>query len=346
MDSSLDLISTRSSIGLVAIFSTSLRRSPRRPIPHMLKDQGSMMRGTSLRLFSSTRGRHANGPWDSLDKALDDKSVKTSKSGPESHQSWSKYMGTEDDGDDSPWASLDAFADGAKDFAHTVPEQQPPTPTQQPEYDTDWERAAIAAADAYASRSSVHRSSTASVISSEPRLTHIDPRDNRASMVDVSSKPVTTRTAQAEARVYFPDVVLQLINGEEIAGEEGQNAKRKGSVLQTAQLAGIMGAKKTSELIPLCHGLNLSHVDVELQVRPSTDEGLIKDHLHHYILIRCTAKTTAHTGVEMEALTGASVAALTVWDMLKSVGGQQMRIEGIMVTSKEGGKSGSWTRQS
>jgi molybdenum cofactor biosynthesis protein MoaC len=145
--------------------------------------------------------------------------------------------------------------------------------------------------------------------------------------------------------VYFPDVVLQLINGEDIDGEEGYNARRKGSVLQTAQLAGIMGAKRTSELIPLCHGLNLSHVNVELQVHYS-DEGMTDNLLHHYILIKCTAKTTSQTGVEIEALTGASIAALTVWDMLKSVGGQQMRIEGILVTSKEGGKSGSWTRQS
>jgi molybdenum cofactor biosynthesis protein MoaC len=291
---------------------------------------------TSPRHYTSARG-YSTGPWDRLDQDVDERSSKILQSSGNTHQSWSKYMGTEEDGDDSPWASLDAIADGAKDLAKAVPEQQPGIPTKQADYSTDWETAAIAAAEAFASTQSDKAVRSAAEMS-EPRLTHINPRDDRASMVDVSSKDVTTRTAQAEARVYFPDVVLQLLNGEEI---EKSNARRKGSVLQTAQLAGIMGAKRTSELIPLCHGLNLSHVDVELQVHSS---GEVQE-LPHFILIRCTAKTTSQTGVEMEALTGASIAALTVWDMLKSVGGQQMRIDGLMVTSKSGGKSGSWTRR-
>src|SRR5476649_1883942 len=128
-------------------------------------------------------------------------------------------------------------------------------------------------------------------------LTHIDPK-GKARMVDVSAKPATERIAIAEGRVVMSKATLALI----ISG----NAK-KGDVLGTARVAGIMAAKRTSELIPLCHPLALSHVDVALEVGVDSVE------------IVAEAATTGQTGVEMEALTAAAVAALTVYDMAKAI---------------------------
>ncbi|UZJ55395.1 hypothetical protein CBS101457_004715 [Exobasidium rhododendri] len=353
---------------------------------------------TTLRLYTSRSGLSDDNPWASLDEAADE-GTEAEEPRPSStsndvhqHQSWSTYMGTEEDGDESPWASLDAIADGAKHLArplspssHPKPELVQATELSPKERERlKWAKEASIAAASYASTidSSIRDIGSGrpqSLPDAVPRLTHIDARDNRASMVDVSSKSVTTRSAQAEARVYIPDSVLQLLRGEQVKEVEESSVKRKGPVLQTAQLAGIMGAKRTSELIPLCHGLNLSHVDVRLEVvsggtpdvneahesivRPSADGGFTLEELDDwpgtddgrgggeaahpaYIHITCTTKTNSQTGVEMEALTGASVASLTLWDMLKSVGGKEMRIEGLMVTKKRGGKSGDWQRQS
>ena len=151
-------------------------------------------------------------------------------------------------------------------------------------------------------------------------LTHFD-ADGKAVMVDVSGKPSTTRTAVARGRVVMDAATLATIQ----AGGIG-----KGDVLGVARLAGIMGAKRTAELIPLCHPLPLSSVKVDLvPVAPDAVE------------IEATARTTGQTGVEMEALTAVTVAALTVYDMCKAID-RGMRVEGVRLVRKEGGKSGLW----
>ena len=152
-------------------------------------------------------------------------------------------------------------------------------------------------------------------------LTHIDSK-GEARMVDVSAKPATERIAIAEGRVVMTKATLELI----LSG----NAK-KGDVLGTARIAGIMAAKRTSELIPLCHPLALSKV--ELDIAPDAKlPGCI---------VRATVKVTGPTGVEMEALTAVSVACLTIYDMVKAVE-RGIRIEGIHLVEKAGGKSGHY----
>ena len=153
----------------------------------------------------------------------------------------------------------------------------------------------------------------------ELHLTHLDDQGN-AKMVDVGDKDVTSREAAARGHVSIQPETLRLIK---------EGLMKKGDVLTIAQLAGIMGAKKTSELIPLCHPLPLDRVDVDLEL--DEKEGLIN--------ITATAKTTARTGVEMEALTAVSVAALTLYDMCKSVD-RGMRIEAVRLVKKSGGRSG------
>ncbi|MEO1224493.1 MAG: cyclic pyranopterin monophosphate synthase MoaC [Pseudomonadota bacterium] len=155
-------------------------------------------------------------------------------------------------------------------------------------------------------------------------LTHFD-EGGRARMVDVSAKNETARLATAACRVIMQPETLALI-------KEGRAAK--GDVLAVARLAGIMAAKKTSDLIPLCHPLPLSSVSIDL----TTDEaGPAVD-------IVATAKVTGRTGVEMEALTAASVAALTVYDMCKSAD-REMTITDLKLLRKSGGKSGDFVRQ-
>jgi cyclic pyranopterin phosphate synthase len=151
-------------------------------------------------------------------------------------------------------------------------------------------------------------------------LSHVDER-GAARMVDVSEKAETSRTAVAEAIVRMQPATLALIQ---------QGGIAKGDVLATARLAGIMAAKKTHELIPLCHPLAITGVTVDL--KPEGDSALT---------IRATVKTTGKTGVEMEALTAASVAALTVYDMCKAVE-KGIRIEAVRLLEKHGGKSGDW----
>jgi cyclic pyranopterin phosphate synthase len=151
------------------------------------------------------------------------------------------------------------------------------------------------------------------------RLTHFD-ASGQAAMVDVSGKDVTDRSATARARILMQPATLALI----LRGEA-----KKGDVLGVARLAGIMAAKRTADLIPLCHPLPIAAVTLEL----TPDEAASA------VEIAATVRTTARTGVEMEALTAASVAALTVYDMCKAVD-RGMRIEAIRVVRKEGGKSG------
>jgi len=152
-------------------------------------------------------------------------------------------------------------------------------------------------------------------------LSHLDPAGN-AVMVDVTEKPVTARTATARARVVMQPATLRMV-------QDGE--AKKGDVLGVARLAGIMAAKRTSELIPLCHPLPLSSVSLELVAAPPDA-----------VEITATVRTSGRTGVEMEALTAAGLAALTVYDMCKAVD-RAMRIEGLRVTHKAGGRSGEWT---
>ena len=159
-------------------------------------------------------------------------------------------------------------------------------------------------------------------IDRKPGLTHLN-EEGRARMVDVGRKPATDRDATARGYVSVQPETLRLIK---------DGLMKKGDVLTIAQLAGIMGAKRTSELIPLCHPLPLNRVDVELEL----------DEAQNRINITAGASTSAKTGVEMEALTAVSVAALTVYDMCKSVD-RGIRIEGIRLVSKRGGQSGDIT---
>jgi cyclic pyranopterin phosphate synthase len=155
----------------------------------------------------------------------------------------------------------------------------------------------------------------------QDRLTHID-EAGAARMVDVSGKDVTARTARASGRVLVSPQVVELLRGEGMP---------KGDALATARIAGIMGAKRTPDLIPLCHPLSVAGVKVDLSVADDAVE------------IRATVKTTDRTGVEMEALTAVSVAALTVIDMVKAVDKGAV-ITDVRVEEKTGGKSGDWSR--
>jgi cyclic pyranopterin phosphate synthase len=153
------------------------------------------------------------------------------------------------------------------------------------------------------------------------RLTHFDAEGN-ARMVDVSDKAETERIAVAKGAVIMAPETLALIRAGNV---------KKGDVLSVAQLAGIMGAKRTPDLIPLCHPLALSSVKVELAI----------DEAQSAVMIEATCKLKGRTGVEMEALTAVSVAALTVYDMVKAVD-KTMRITDIRLTHKSGGKSGTF----
>jgi cyclic pyranopterin monophosphate synthase len=155
------------------------------------------------------------------------------------------------------------------------------------------------------------------------RLSHLD-ESGRARMVDVTDKPATARRAAAEGRIRCQAATLALV-------KEGRAPK--GSVVQTAELAGVMAAKRTADLIPLCHPLPLTGIDVTIAANdqmPGFD-------------VRAEVRTSGPTGVEMEALTAVSVACLTLFDMLKAVD-RTMEIEGIRVTAKSGGRSGDWSQ--
>jgi cyclic pyranopterin monophosphate synthase len=156
------------------------------------------------------------------------------------------------------------------------------------------------------------------------RLSHLD-ATGAANMVDVSGKKVTERAASAEGRVVMQPETLRIIR-------EGD--AKKGDVLGTARLAGIMAAKRTHELIPLCHPLLLSKIRVECEI----DDALPGVH------VTAEVKVSGQTGVEMEALTAVSVACLTVYDMVKAVD-RAMRIEGVRVLTKSGGRSGPYEAQ-
>jgi cyclic pyranopterin phosphate synthase len=158
----------------------------------------------------------------------------------------------------------------------------------------------------------------------DKRLTHVD-AGGRARMVDISDKAVTKRSATARGRVNCSVEAVERIASDAIA---------KGSVLDTARLAGIMGAKRTSDLIPLCHPLALRHIDVDLTLDQSGTPG---------VMIEATARVEGATGVEMEALTAVAVAGLTVIDMIKAID-HWASITDVTLVHKEGGRSGSLDR--
>ncbi|HEV2953975.1 MAG TPA: cyclic pyranopterin monophosphate synthase MoaC [Candidatus Dormibacteraeota bacterium] len=158
-------------------------------------------------------------------------------------------------------------------------------------------------------------------MSDHPRLTHLD-ESGAAHMVDVGEKPVTQRLARAQCLVRMSEPTRMAVRDSTLA---------KGDALATARIAGIMAAKRTSSLIPLCHPLPIESVEVEFDFQ---DEG---------IQITCSARVTARTGIEMEALTGAAVAGLTLIDMVKGIE-RGVELEYVRLIEKSGGRSGEWHR--
>lgn len=155
------------------------------------------------------------------------------------------------------------------------------------------------------------------------KLTHFNPK-GEAHMVDVGEKPVTHRVAVAEGRILMQAETLKLIL-------EGRH--KKGDVLGVARVAGIMAAKKTAELIPLCHPLSLTHIEIQLEPEERSRS----------IYCRARAETRDQTGVEMEALTAVEISLLAIYDMCKSAD-RGMTIDGVRLLEKSGGKSGHWRR--
>ncbi|KAF9163792.1 hypothetical protein DFQ26_002125 [Actinomortierella ambigua] len=220
--------------------------------------------------------------------------------------------------------------------------------------------------------SDINNSNNNNNINDEPRLTHTDPETGRASMVSVTEKAITSRTATATASIWLPALAFDLLK---------HNKHKKGDVLTVAQIAGIQAAKQTSNLIPLCHPLLLTHIAVDLVLKENNNNNNTqsrggsdmddddREHHHHHqvavkdsrkqqenddkdqkesstprdgwVLIESRVACKGNTGVEMEALTAASVAALTVFDMCKAVG-KDMVIGEIKVQEKTGGKSGHY----
>ena len=157
----------------------------------------------------------------------------------------------------------------------------------------------------------------------EDKLSHIN-EDGKASMVNINEKKITKRTAVASSKIFLNDVAYKLVK---------ENKSQKGDVLNTSRLAGIMASKKTSDLIPLCHQINLDKVSIDYEL--CNDEKCI--------IIKSTAVTSGKTGVEMEALMGATLASLTIYDMLKAVD-KKIMITDIMLDYKDGGRSGKFVR--
>lgn len=269
-------------------------------------------------------------------------------------QSWSSYMSDGKEGeldDDSPWASIDAIADGISSSA--LSSQIPVLPGSQPRFSSSPPSTSRPSSSHQSSApqelhtSEEQSSPISNAQSPTPILTHVN-NSGQAGMVDVSSKLISLRSATATCKVRIPPLAASLLQASEHQASStdlaqmqllGIKVNFKGPVLQTAKLAGIMAAKRTSELIPLCHSIALSHVDLELKLQEPT-----VSFPHYHISISCTATTSSQTGVEMEALTGVNISAVTIWDMLKSVAGKEMVIEDVKVVRKSGGKSGDWER--
>ena len=162
-------------------------------------------------------------------------------------------------------------------------------------------------------------------MSNTPPLSHLE-EDGGSRMVNVGAKPITLRTAEAEAIVRYPVEAFHKV----LAGEIP-----KGGIVEPARVAGILAAKRTAELIPMCHGLSLDWVQIIIEPLPNEEPGLS---------VRCTASLEGRTGVEMEAMMGATMAALTLYDMTKALD-KGIHIEKVRLLEKTGGKSGSWRAQ-
>ena len=174
-------------------------------------------------------------------------------------------------------------------------------------------------------------SGSSSAAAPTPQLSHVDSQ-NRPCMVDVSHKAVTTRSATARALVVLPPEVFALLQGQ--GQGEGQEQRleilgKKGPVFATAVIAGTQGVKKTPDLIPFCHPLPVEHVSIDIGVDGDRERTL---------RVACTVRTTGKTGVEMEALTGASVAALCIYDMLKAAS-HDIQVQDLRLEAKSGGKA-------
>ncbi|MDA0667547.1 MAG: cyclic pyranopterin monophosphate synthase MoaC [Planctomycetota bacterium] len=162
-------------------------------------------------------------------------------------------------------------------------------------------------------------------MSDSPPLSHLE-EDGGSRMVNVGAKPITFRTAEAEAIVRYPVEAFHKV----LAGEIP-----KGGIVEPARVAGILAAKRTAELIPMCHGLSLDWVQIIIEPLPNHEPGLS---------VRCTASLEGRTGVEMEAMMGATMAALTLYDMTKALD-KRIQIEKVRLLKKTGGKSGTWKAQ-
>jgi cyclic pyranopterin phosphate synthase len=156
----------------------------------------------------------------------------------------------------------------------------------------------------------------------EKTFSHLN-QAGEAQMVDVSAKVPTKRTAIAKGKIYMVPEVIRQIKLQQV---------KKGDVLSTARIAGIMGLKKTADLIPLCHPLAISHCAIDFEINEE----------QHYLEATCTASLTGKTGVEMEALTGVNIALLTIYDMCKAID-KKMHLEDLHLVYKSGGKSGEFT---
>lgn len=169
-------------------------------------------------------------------------------------------------------------------------------------------------------------------------------------MVDIGSKSDTQRTATASGKILIPKVAYDLLvphdppttteGHSQGLREAKEKSRKKGDALAVSQLAGIMACKRTAELVPLCHPLPITHIDVSLAPEVKND-GVTTE---YSVKCEATVSCTGKTGVEMEALTAVSVALLNVWDMLKAVAGKEMKIQEIVVNKKSGGKSGEFSR--
>jgi cyclic pyranopterin phosphate synthase len=166
-------------------------------------------------------------------------------------------------------------------------------------------------------------------VKAKPRLSHVDAR-GAARMVDVAAKPETARAATASAVVKMKRETLRLVE----RSSDARGARGKGDVLAVARLAGIMAARRTAELIPLCHPVRLTSCDVDLRI-----DGALPG-----VRIRATARAVDRTGVEMEALTAVATAALTIYDMVKAAE-RGVEIRAIRLEEKQGGRSGHWRRR-
>lgn len=291
-----------------------------------------------------------DGPWSSLDAFVDNPDASAEFAVPLHMQPQHQVMGLS--AQQHPYAAHQQHPASQpyhqQLHSHTVGEafaanddllQQQIQMQRHPE---DLEESAFAAAGAAAAANLFNPPTCTLPISSmqedSTTLSHIDPTTGGAFMVDVSPKTITSRSATAVGRIYLPTSAASLVR----STESHSGVSGKGPVLHTAQLAGIMAAKRTADLIPLCHPLPLTHVDVKLSIHDGeADEG---EGGESWIQVQCTAKTAGQTGVEMEALTGCTVACLTVWDMVKAVAGKTMRMGDVMVVRKSGGKSGDWER--